>query len=61
MTLEEILEIIASHDTPPVADLGYCVCGTVWSIEAMAAQNFAPCTCPECGEIAIAVEKGKTQ
>jgi hypothetical protein len=44
---------------PPHADLGYCACGTVWNIEAMAAQNFVKGTCPDCGEQAIEKELAK--
>lgn len=48
---------MAPDYTRPVSDLGYCVCGTVWNIEAMAAQKFVRGTCPDCGEIAIGIEK----
>ena len=44
---------------PPHADLGYCTCGTVWNIEAMAAENFAKGTCPDCGEPAAEIEKSR--
>ena len=40
----------------PASDLGYCLCGTVWNIEAMAKQNFVRGTCPDCGEKATAIE-----
>lgn len=41
---------------PPAADLGYCTCGTVWNIEAMAAEKFVRGTCPDCGEDAVEIE-----
>lgn len=42
---------------PPVADLGYCACGTVWNIAAMAEQGFQRGMCPECGEPAVEIER----
>ena len=44
----------------PHADLGYCTCGTVWNIEAMAEQNYKRGMCPDCGENAVVIEKGKS-
>jgi hypothetical protein len=41
---------------PPCDDLGYCKCGTVWRIDVIAEQGFPRGTCPECGELAAAVE-----
>lgn len=45
--------------TPPHADLGYCACGTVWNIEAMAAEKFVKGKCPDCGEPAVEIEKSR--
>jgi hypothetical protein len=45
--------------TPPAADLGYCTCGTVWNIEAMAQQKFVRGTCPDCGEHAVEIETAR--
>lgn len=44
----------------PHADLGYCTCGTVWNIEALADQNYKRGMCPECGKDAAVIEKGKS-
>jgi len=43
---------------PPASDLGYCLCGTVWNIEEMAKLRFTHGACPDCGEMATAVERG---
>lgn len=47
----------ASDYQPPAADLGYCTCGTVWNIEAMAAEGFTKGKCPDCGAPAVEIEK----
>lgn len=43
----------------PVADIGYCLCGTVWNIEALADLNYPCGCCPDCGEEAAAIERAK--
>jgi hypothetical protein len=41
----------------PFADLGYCLCGTVFNIKAMADLNYKRGMCPDCGEEDIAIER----
>lgn len=43
----------------PAGDLGYCLCGTVWNIDAMAEQRLPRGTCPDCGEEAAAIEHAR--
>ena len=59
---EDLLDYLAAKRLmpgykPPFADLGYCLCGTVWIIEAMAELNFPHGACPDCGEEADAIER----
>jgi len=42
---------------PPASDLGYCLCGTVWNLDAIEAMGFLYGTCPDCGEDAVAIER----
>lgn len=58
---EELREHLALKRTAPdyrapASDLGYCLCGTVWNIAAIASMNFPRGTCPDCGKDATAIE-----
>ena len=41
----------------PESDLGYCHCGTVWNLDAIAAMGFESNACPDCGSPPLEIER----
>jgi hypothetical protein len=41
----------------PASDLGYCLCGTIWNIAALAASGYPRGKCPDCGADPVHIEK----